>query len=163
MQGNTGSLGYRCGYPLIARRCNRAGFNALTLEAPYHFQRFPRQAGTRNPADYLRMAEAAAQAVAEIRALTGWLLAEGFPAVGLWGLSMGGWVAGMVVCRDSRLAAVVMTIPTVRSNPSYADRIIWRGIRKAWQGVHGAEKKLDTTSFNLTTARPAIPTDPTFY
>ena len=32
---------------------------------------------------------------------------------------MGGWVAGMVVCRDSRLAAVVMTIPTVRSNPSY--------------------------------------------
>ena len=46
---------------------------------------------------------------------------------------------------------------SMRGNPSYADRIIWRGIRKAWQGVHGAEKKLDTTSFNLTTARPAIP------
>ena len=32
---------------------------------------------------------------------------------------------------------------SMRGNPSYADRIIWRGIRKAWQGVHGAEKKLD--------------------
>ena len=30
-------------FPLIARRCNRAGFNAATLVAPYHFQRRPRQ------------------------------------------------------------------------------------------------------------------------
>src|SRR6266436_6602475 len=48
---------------------------------------------------------------------------------------------------------------SMRGNPSYADRIIWRGIRKAWQGVHGAEKKLGMTSFNLTTARPAIPNE----
>ncbi len=155
--GNAGSLGYRFGFALIARRCNRAGFNAATLEAPYHFQRYPRQAGIVSPVDYLRMAQAVAQAASEIRALTGWLLAEGCPAVALWGLSMGGWLAGMTVCREARLAAVVMTLPVVRSNPSCADRIIWRDVREAWQGLRWAEEQLDTTPFNLTTARPAIP------
>ena len=88
----------------------------------------------------MRMAQAAAQAAAEIRALTGWLLAEGCPAVALWGLSMGGWLAGMTVCREARLAAVVMTLPTVRSNPSYADRIIWRfGKGDVW------DRRLDFT------------------
>jgi hypothetical protein len=65
----------------------------------------------------------------------------------------------LTVCRDARLTAVVMTLPTVRSNPSYADRIIWRRVREAWQGVRAAEEKLDLTPFNLTTARPAIPNE----
>ena len=157
MQGRDGSIGYQFGYPLIARRCNRAGFNAATLEAPYHFQRHPRRPGAVSHVDYLRMAEAAAQAVAEIRALTGWLLGEGCPAVALWGLSMGGWLVGMTVCRDARQAAVIMTHPTVRSNPSCGERIIWRVAREAWQGMRVAEEKLDMTPFNLTTTRPVIP------
>ena len=33
-----------------------------------------------------------------------------------------------------------MTLPTVRSNPSYADRIIWRRVWEAWQGVRAAEE-----------------------
>ena len=93
-------------FPLIARRCNRAGFNAATMELPYHFQRHVRQL---DGGIYLRLAELMAQGVAEIRALTGWLLGEGCPAVALWGLSMGGWLVGMTVCRDARPAAVIMT------------------------------------------------------
>jgi hypothetical protein len=33
------SASYQLRFPLIARRCNRAGFNVATLVAPYHFQR----------------------------------------------------------------------------------------------------------------------------
>jgi dienelactone hydrolase len=156
-RGRSTSLGYRFLYPLIARRCNRAGFNAATLEAPYHFQRHSRQPGAMRQVDYMRMAEAAGQEVAEIRALTGWLLGEGCPTVALWGLSMGAWLAGMTVCRDARLTAVVMTAPVVHSNPAYASRIIWRSVREAWQGVCAADEALDETPFNLTRARPAIP------
>jgi dienelactone hydrolase len=156
-RGRRSSLGYRFGFSLIARRCNRAGFNAATLEAPYHFQRHPRQPEAMSQVDCLRMAEATSQEVAEIRALTGWLLGEGCPAVALWGISMGAWLAGMTVCRDARFAAAVMTLPTVRSNPSYADRIIWRSVRKAWREVFAADEALDDTPFNLTRARPAIP------
>src|SRR5437773_10626889 len=38
----------RFGFPLFARRCQRAGFNAATLELPYHFQRRPRRYGRLN-------------------------------------------------------------------------------------------------------------------
>ncbi len=61
-------------FPLIARRCNRAGFNAATMELPYHFQRHVRQL---DGGIHLRLAELMAQGVAEIRALTGWFLGEG--------------------------------------------------------------------------------------
>jgi dienelactone hydrolase len=79
-----------------------------------HFQRYPRQSGATNHPNYLRMAEATAQAVAEIRALAEWLLEEGCPTVALWGVSMGGWFAGLTVCHDAGLAAVVMALLTVR-------------------------------------------------
>jgi dienelactone hydrolase len=157
IQSSSGSFSYRFGYPLIARRCNRAGFNAATLQAPYHFQRQRRQLEAVREPDYLRSAEAAAQAVAEIRALTGWLLEKGCPAVALWGVSMGGWHAGLTVCRDARLAAVVMTVPTVHSNPERAEQIIWRSVREEWRRLRTADEKLDMTPFNLTSARPAIP------
>ena len=39
LHGGQEYLHYRFGYALLARRCNRAGFNAATLVAPYHFQR----------------------------------------------------------------------------------------------------------------------------
>ena len=157
MFGRRSSLGYRFKYPRMARRCNRAGFNAVTLELPYNFQRHPRQFSATKSIDYLRMAEAVAQAIAEIRALTGWLLKEGSPAVALWGGSLGGWLAGLTVCRDKRLAAVVMTAPTVHSNSSYADWIANRKAREAWQAVLQADEALDTTPFNLLSSKPVIP------
>ena len=39
------SAAYQFKFPLLARRCNRAGFNVATLVAPYHFQRRPRRRG----------------------------------------------------------------------------------------------------------------------
>src|SRR2546430_9348794 len=38
-----GSASYQLRFPLLARRCNRAGFNVATLVTPYHFQRCPPQ------------------------------------------------------------------------------------------------------------------------
>src|SRR5437899_4765831 len=108
LHGWNSLLSYRCRFPWIARRCNLRGFNAATLELPYHFQRCPRQPETSAGPDYLRMAQRAGQAIAEIRALTGWLLKEGCPAVALWGSSYGGWLAGLVACHDARLAAAVL-------------------------------------------------------
>ena len=157
MRGGNDAIGYRYRQPLTARCCNRAGFNAATVELPYHFQRYPRQPGALNNLNYLRLAQAAAQAVAEIRALIGWLLVEGCPAVALWGTSMGGRLAGLTVCHDTRLAAVVMAAPGVRSNRSFAEQIIWRRVRETVQRLCVEDEKLDMTSLNLTMMLPAIP------
>src|SRR5436190_8233899 len=80
LPGWNDSASYKLRFPLIARRGNRAGFNVATLVPPYHFQRCPRQRSEFERGDCLQFAEATAQGIAEIRALTGWLLDEGCPA-----------------------------------------------------------------------------------
>jgi dienelactone hydrolase len=146
-------------FPLIARRCIRAGFNAATLVLPFQFQRRPRRLAALRGPDYLRMAEITAQAVAEIRALTGWLLGKGCPAVALWGISYGAWLSGLTVCREARLAAAVLTIPGVRANPAIGELVVWRRIRKKLQKQRAAWEALNLTAYNLATSRPAIPSE----
>ena len=80
------AFGYHTVFPWIARRFNRAGFNAALLVAPYQLQRRPRRPFEEN---CLEFARAMAQNVAEIRALTGWLLGEGCPSVALWVFRLG--------------------------------------------------------------------------
>src|SRR6185369_6393386 len=102
------SFAYNTAFPWLARRVNRAGFNVATLVAPYDLQRRRRRPIEENCLDFARVM---AQNVAEIRALTGWLLDEGCPSVALWGFSFGGWTAGLTACADARIAAAVLTVP----------------------------------------------------
>ncbi|HEX7577175.1 MAG TPA: alpha/beta hydrolase family protein [Verrucomicrobiae bacterium] len=159
--------GHQFGFHLFARRCNRAGFNAATLELPYHFQRRPRQYGPVSilcqyvpliSRDYLQMAKTWAQAVAEIRSLNGWLLAEGCPAVALVGVSLGAYLAGMTACRDARLASTVMIMPAARMGllSSQFAPVRRRRVQEAILRRRAACEELDRTPLNLTSARPAI-------
>src|SRR4051812_7349099 len=102
------SVGYHTVFPWLARRINRAGFNVAALVAPYDLQRRPRRPIEENCLDFARTM---AQNVAEIRALTGWLLDEGCPSVGFVGFSFGGWLAGLTACSDARIACAVLTVP----------------------------------------------------
>jgi pimeloyl-ACP methyl ester carboxylesterase len=159
--------GHQFAFHWFACRCRRAGFNAATLELPYHFQRRPRRYGplynlchyspliTR---DYLQMAKTWAQAVAEIRSLSGWLLAQGCPAVALVGVSLGAYLAGLTGCGDTRLASIVMAIPGTRMGLmlSQAEPVVGRRVREVLLRRRAACDELDRTPLNLTLARPAI-------
>jgi hypothetical protein len=96
-----------------------------------------------------------AQNVAEIRALTGWLLDEGCPCVGLWGFSFGGWTAGLTACADARIAAAVLTVPAVRLRCSHP--VVWRRVREALRALRPAQEVLDSTRVNLILSTPLIP------
>jgi len=160
LHGAGGDPDYHFGFPLMARHCNRVGFNAATLMAPCQFQRRPRQLASLNWPDYLLMAQIGkAQAVAEIRALTGWLLAEGCPAVALWGNSYGGALAGLTACRDARLSAVVLAAPGLDMNVflSAAKHIISPRLRKELLRQQPACEALNRTALNLANLRPCIP------
>ena len=151
LDGNP-AVGYRTGFPLIARRFNRAGFNVALLVAPYQLR-----APSRRPIEEncLKFARAMAQYVAEIRALTGWLLDEGCPSVALLGFSFGGWLAGLTACCDARIAAAVMTVPGVCMK--YYQPVVWRRAREALQALRPAHEAMDTTRLNLTLSTPVIP------
>src|SRR6266496_744440 len=157
LPGYNDSASYQLRFPLLGRRCNRSGFNVATLVPPYHFQRCPRQRAAFDTGDCLFWAERAAQAIAEIRALTGWLLGEGCPAVALWGYSMGAGNAGMAVCHDARLAAVVLASPAVRFRPWVEQRAVRPRIRGRLQSVRELCERMNLTPMNLTMIQPAIP------
>jgi hypothetical protein len=145
-------VGYNTAFPLLARRFNRAGFNAATLVAPNNLQRRPRRPIEDN---CLEFARAMAQNIAEIRALSGWLLDEGCPSVGLLGFSFGGWLAGLTACGDARITCAVMTVPGVRMR--YNQPVVWRRVREALQALRPAQEAMDTTRLNLTLSTPVIP------
>ena len=158
LHGSGDFLNYNHLFPTVARRCNRKGFNAVTLVAPYHFQRRPRHlGGSLFYADCLQFAEATAQAIAEIRALTGWLLGQGCPAVAPWGYSLGAWYAGMTACRDVRLAAVVLGAPCVRMNPWVEQHAVLPRIRRRLERARKLGEALNLTALNLTMNQPVIP------
>jgi Alpha/beta hydrolase domain containing 18 len=149
------AIGYHTAFPWLARRFNRAGFNAAALVPPYQLQRRPRRPIEGNLLD---LAQTMAQNVAEIRALTGWLLEEGCPSVGLGGAALGGWLAGLTACSEARIAAVVLIVPGVRmcmwrSSP----RVVWRRVREAFQALRPAHEAMDTTRLNLLLSKPLIP------
>ena len=51
------------------------------------------------------------QAVWELRRLTGWLRSQGAPAVGVLGMSLGGYTAALFASVESRLACAVPVVP----------------------------------------------------
>ena len=146
------AVGYHSAFPLLARRFNRAGFNVTPLVAPYFLQRRPRRPFEW---DCLEFARAMAQNVAEIRALTSWLLDEGCPSVGLLGFSFGGWLAGLTACSDTRIACSVLIVPAVRMTRSTP--VVWRRVREALQTLRPAHEALDTTRLSLILSTPVIP------
>jgi dienelactone hydrolase len=155
LHGGSDFLNHRYRFPWMVPAIHRAGFNATTLVAPYHFQR---RAPRVERWDHLRMTEAFAQAVAEIRALTGWLLAQGCPSVALFGISLGGWYAGLTATRDTRLKAVVLAVPGVRANYNVTrgERILLTRVRKAFESQKTAREALARTPLNLTLSKPVI-------
>jgi hypothetical protein len=153
LDGNP-SVAYHTGFPLFARRFNWSGFNVATLVASYHLQRRPRRPFEWN---CLEFARAMAQNVAEIRALTGWLLDEGCPSVGLQGFSFGGWTAGLTACSDKRIACAVLTVPGVAFRQVSSPPVVWRRVRETLQDLRPAHEAMDTTRLNLTLSTPVIP------
>ena len=139
------------------------------MVAPHHFQRRVRRRiewdhlQSAEPIefawDHLRSAEPIGQAVAEIRALTGWLLEQGCPSVALLGISLGGWFAGLAATRDRRLKAIVLVAPRVRSDyPAVrGEGILWTPVRKALERRKSALEAWDKTPTNLTLSQPVIP------
>jgi pimeloyl-ACP methyl ester carboxylesterase len=169
LHGSLDFFNHRYRFPLMVPAIHRAGFNAATLAAPYHFQRRVRRKFAWDhlqsaelvefALDHLRSAEALGQAVAEIRALTGWLLDQGCPSVALLGISLGGWLAGLTATRDSRLKAIILVAPRVRSNYGVmrGERVLWTPVRKALERRKAALEAWDKTPTNLTLSQPVIP------
>lgn len=112
--------GYQMGTPLIDLSafqphwlCDRLGMNLLLPVLPLHG---PRKAGKRSGdgflgGEVLDTIHAEAQAMWDLRRWLSWIRAQGAPAVGVYGLSLGGYNASLLSTLDEDLACVIAGIP----------------------------------------------------
>lgn len=145
---------YRVLYPHLARRLVKQGVNAAMFELPYHGQRKPRgKKAIHNfiSGDLVHVIQAAHQSLADARALIGWLKAQGCPRVGLWGISLGAWLSGLLACADSRVDCAVLMTPVARMDRVIAELDFCAPIRRS---LGGAKVKLD--ALNLINHRPKL-------
>ena len=158
LHGWNNELGYRMLFPYLARRFNGLGINALIFELPYHRQRKPRRSGGAPnnflSGDLLHVVSAFHQAIADARATVAWLHAQGCERIGVWGLSLSGWLTGLLACVEPRLNLAVLMIPVVRMDRVITELDFCRPIRRR---LAGKTMKLDP--LNLVTYRPILSAD----
>lgn len=147
-------LHHRYLFPRHARRFNRLGLSAVTLQLPWHFDRRPRELGAWSNflcADVLRTAEATIQAVAEIRTFTNWLIEQSCPFVGIWGVSLGGWLTGLAICHDARIGSALLMVPVARLDRVIKEAAFCETIRSVFN-----DRQCDLRKLDLIYYRPLI-------
>ena len=157
LHGWNANTAYRTLFPHLARRLTKRGVNVAMFELPYHSRRKPRgRQAVHNflSGDLVHVAQAAHQAMADARALIAWLKEQGCPRIGLWGISLGAWLSGMLVCADSRVDFAVLMTPVARMDRLIAELDFCAPIRRS---LGGAKVRLD--SLNLATRRLKVTPD----
>jgi len=112
------------GYRMWAAKFNRMGWNACFVHLPYHYSRRPARYWNGELAitcDIIRTAQALRQAVVDVRDLMTMLRAKGSPGFGLWSMSYGGWIGGLLVSLEGDFDFAVLMEPIVD-----VDHAVWR-------------------------------------
>lgn len=154
LHGWNAEMGYRTLFPYLARRLNATGINAAMFALPYHGPRKPRgRDAIRNfIADDLRHVTLAThQALADARALVAWLAAQGCEQVGVWGISLGAWLGGLLACVEPRVTFAVLMTPVSRMDRVIKELEFCEPIR---QSLGGAVVRMEP--LNLMSHRPKM-------
>jgi pimeloyl-ACP methyl ester carboxylesterase len=144
---------YHRTFPRLARRLRRAGINTAAFELPYHMQRRPRTGPVVDfiSGDLERMLEATRQAVAETRALCHWLRGQGSGVIGIWGFSLGAWLAGLTLWAEPRLSCAVLTTPIASIERAIAELPFCAPVRGSLQ-----RRTVELRSLNLGAHTPDL-------
>ncbi|MCS6806665.1 MAG: alpha/beta fold hydrolase [Acidobacteriota bacterium] len=111
-------------FAAICRHLAKAGIHAVLIQLPYHMRRQPQQSQFSGQftinGQLERSIEMIRQAVSDTRSVINWVKSDASSPVGVWGISLGGWVGAMVTALDARLDFSILMIPAVRP-----DDITW--------------------------------------
>ena len=157
LHGWNSESAYSRQFPYLAWRLNRHGVNAAMFELPFHGRRRPAGSAPINnfiSHDLLSMIEATRQSLVDTRTIACWLLDQGCPFVGVWGISLGAWLAGLLICTDLRIAFGVLLTPVPNVEAAVRELDFCAPIRAALQS-----HSLDVSRLNLATLRPRIPAE----
>jgi hypothetical protein len=113
LHGWNAELCYRHIFPRMAQRLAEAGLNTAILELPYHMHRRPRTGAVVDfiSSDLASMLQATEQAISDTRALCSWLNSQTGRGIGLWGFSLGAWLAGLIMRLEGQVSCGILTTP----------------------------------------------------
>lgn len=153
LHGWNAELCYRKMFPDLAVRFHRQGVNAVAIELPYHMQRRPCSGPVTDfiSSDLERMLEATRQAIADIRALCRWFESQGCSEIGLWGFSLGAWLAGLTARVEPSLRFLVLTTPIARIDQVIRDLPFCAPIRRALE-----KRQVNLSEIDLGAVAPAM-------
>ena len=157
LHGWNGELQFATHFPYWARKLRQVGVNAAMIELPYHGRRRPRDPGAVTnfiSGDVLRVLEATRQSLADVRALVAWLAGQGCPLVGVWGVSLGAWLSGLLACVEPRLQFAVLLAPVADLERAVRELAFCEPIRHSLRST-----PLSVSAFNLTAHQPKLPAD----
>ncbi len=162
VHGWNDEIGFKLRHPFQARRFLKAGFNVAQIELPYHLKRRPRGKGEVN--DFLSedlqcTVLAARQAVIDIRMLLAWLKKEGCARTGLLGVSLGGWLTGLVITHDHNVDFAVLNVPVSRMDLVVKDLAFAEPLRRSVKLAEEKKMVLNFEKLNLRSYRPKTPLD----
>jgi len=145
LHGWNSELQYQWQLPFWSQLLARAGVNAFRFELPYHGSRRPTEPDAiRNflSGNLFHVARATHQSLADARALALWLRAQGSPAVGLWGVSLGAWLAGLAVANQAEIDFAALLTPVVRLDRAL-ELAFCDPIRNDLRGLHDSFHSLN--------------------
>jgi hypothetical protein len=157
LHGWNSERAYETQFPFLGWRFNRHGVNAAMIELPFHGRRRPREREAINDFishDLLSMVEATQQALADTQALVRWLLNQGCPAVGVWGISLGAWLAGLLLCTGSTISFGTLMTPVPNVELAIRELDFCAPIRQALEA-----HTVDVTKLNLASLRLRVRAD----
>lgn len=146
LHGWNASLQYQWQFPYWCQLLANAGVNAFRFELPHHMSRTPTEPGTiRNflSGNLLHVLRTTHQALADVRALTLWLRAQGSPVVGVWGVSLGAWLSGLAAAHHRDVDFAVLQTPVVRMDRALKELAFFDPIRERLAGLEAQFQSLD--------------------
>jgi len=159
LHGWNAELQYRWQFQFLGAQLARAGVNAATFQLPYHGRRRPCEPGAIQnfiSYDLLHMLEATRQSLADARALMMWLASQGSPTVGVWGISLGAWLAGLLISADARAKFAVLLTPIASVEQAIDGLAFCESIRSSLQKTSVRLDPLNLASHHPLPARANI-------
>jgi pimeloyl-ACP methyl ester carboxylesterase len=156
IHGWNDEFGYRYQYPLFARKLVRAGMNAVLMELPFTLQRRPRKTGAVNDfisEDLFCTVQAARQSICDVRSIVRWLSEQGCQRLGLWGVSLGGWISGLILAHEPLIEMGVLVVPITRMDLAIANLDFCAPLRRTLENVSFDFEKINLRSYEPKVAR----------
>lgn len=157
VHGWNAELQYRWMVPFWSELLVNRGINAISFELPFHGARRPTSpAAIRNfiSGNLLHFLQSTHQALADLRAIVAWLRQQGVPTAGVWGTSLGAWLAGLAICHQPDIFAAALVTPVCRLDRALRDMPFGDFMRVPRDDFEGAFPLL-----NLASHRPVCPSE----